>query len=85
MNMKLAKPLCPPPNVTPPYCRGLKGTGSQFVDQHVRHFVYIWMVSEQAFWMYPIQMSGIFVYGYIWRNTRWMFVRIPKMEIDSLY
>lgn len=78
-------PTTRPPNVIPKYCRAMKGTGPNFIQQHIGFLVYIWTVSGSSFWMYPMGIRNGVLYGYIWKASHYRYSQLRVSMIDCLY
>lgn len=80
-----AKPSTRPPNITPVYCPIMKGTGPQFIRQHIGLLVYIWTIRGNGFWFYPTGIRNGVLLGYIWKNMQYQPARLNISQIDCLY
>lgn len=79
------KPTTRPPNMVPTYCRILRGTGPASIRQHVGYLVYIWTVYGDGFWMYPTEVHGGILYGYIWKSAHYEYSQLRVSLVDCLY
>lgn len=79
------RPPSPAPNLTPKYCKiaQTRELKEQFLSQHMRLYIYVWTVSRHAFWMYPLEMGGGFLVGYVWQNQSWQPIKLRLSQIDS--
>lgn len=79
------KPQQKPPEFIPKYCPAMKGTGTKFINQYIGLYVYVWTVKGKGFWLYPTNISGNVLRGYIWRHSRPQYIRLLISKIDCLY
>lgn len=79
------KPTTRPPNMVPTYCRILRGTGPASIRQHVGYLVYIWTVDGDGFWMYPTEVRGGILFGYIWKSAHYEYAQLRVSLVDCLY
>lgn len=78
-------PALPAPKYTPPYSYIMQGTGRCIIEQYLGMYVYVWLLSSEAFWMCPKQIKDGIVYGFVWRSYKWTFSSFPQLRIDCIY
>ena len=79
------RPPAPPPNIIPKYCPCLKGTGANFIRQHLKLYIYVWTTHKEAFWMYPVRIRGNILLGYVWKSSVWKCAQINISQIDCIF
>lgn len=82
---RIEPPALPAPTYDPPYSIIMQDTGRYVISQYLGIYIYVWLLSGEAFWMCPTQIRYGFVYGFIWCNYEWIYSCIPKMLINCLY
>lgn len=82
---QVGRPFSPPPRTEPEYCPSLRATGPTFIRAHLHYYTYVWMVSGESFWLYPISTTDGDILGYAWDGAVWVPVMINIAQIDSLF
>ncbi|NLK39940.1 MAG: hypothetical protein GX303_06850 [Clostridiales bacterium] len=83
-NPNKSKPATPPPRSTPSYCPCLADTGSSLIRQYIGYYIYVWIKSGPAFWMYPTEYSSGIVSGYMWIDYGWKYTSFSAESIDCI-
>ena len=78
-------PSTPPPRGIPRYSPALRGLGPSFIPECLNHFIYVWTIYGNSFWMYPVDLIDNLLFGYAWDGSDWKYIRIPVNLIDSFY
>lgn len=79
------KPLCPPPENSPPYCSARNGFGPDRIKQYINDSVYVWMLNGNSFWICPVDFIGDVVFCYAWDGSDWNFIRFNISGIDRFF
>lgn len=77
------RPMAPPPDIKPAYCRGMEKAAQEFLKQYVGLYVYVFLNDGKAFWIFPVEVSDGDVLGYAWKNDRWQLISINLSSIKS--
>lgn len=86
LNMRVSqKPPSPPPSAVPQYCPCLRNTGSEYIGQYLNSLVYVWTIYRNSFWLYPVDIIGDVLFGYVWDDSDWEYIKININLMDSLY
>jgi len=78
-------PPMPPPRFVPDFCHNKEMLSPKLLSKHLHHYVYIWLASGHEFWMFPLEMDGNSMSGYIWDGGGWIRYVFDSRLIHGLY
>jgi len=80
------RPPQPPPRFVPDFCRNGEMLSKPLLQNHLYHFIYIWLASGHEFWMFPVALDDDYTMsGYIWNGSGWTRHAFDTRLISALY
>lgn len=79
------KPPSPPPKVMPPYCPVLKEFMPFSIQQNLNHFIYVWTIFGNSFWMYLVEIKGNILFSYAWEGSNWKHIQFSVNLVDCFF
>ena len=86
-NIKQSKKKTPitAPNTVPSYSSILKCDNYNLLEQFIDKYIYVWLKTNNAFWMYPTEVNDNYVKGFAWDIFGWREIGFSISAIDSFY
>ncbi|MGI6751943.1 MAG: hypothetical protein ACOX4U_04900 [Anaerovoracaceae bacterium] len=84
--MKLPeKPMAPPPEIVPSYSPDMNFIIDDILEQCLYHYIFVWLVDEDSFWMFPVSFNDHTISGYIWVEEVWTYADFNWRSIKGFY